>query len=80
MSKSAGRIANSVDPDQTSRSAASDLCLRCLIRTLVLDNSKTVYNQGFIMTLTFITLWENSADDDDKMVICFSYFSPQNKI
>ena len=30
--KNAGLVANSVDPDQTPRSAASDLGLHCLLR------------------------------------------------
>ena len=30
--KIAGRVANSVDPDQTPRSAESDLGLHCLLR------------------------------------------------
>ena len=32
VSKIAGRVANSVNPDQTPRSAASDLGLHCLLR------------------------------------------------
>ena len=32
VSKTAGFVANSVDPDQTARSAASDLGLHCLLR------------------------------------------------
>ena len=30
--RTTGRVANGVDPDQTPRSAASDLSLHCLLR------------------------------------------------
>ena len=42
MSKTAGWMANSVDPDQMPHSVASDLGLHCLLRLACL-NTKTVY-------------------------------------
>ena len=47
MSKTAGRVAASVDPDQTPRSAASDLGLHCLFRHVcpnTLVNSLSSYS------------------------------------
>ena len=38
----AGRVANNVDPDQTPRSAASDLVLHCLLRP-VCPNTYSTY-------------------------------------
>ena len=34
VTKTVGRVANSVDPDQTPRSVASDLGLLCLLRPI----------------------------------------------
>ena len=42
MCEIAGRVANSVDPDQTPRSAASALGLHCLLRP-VFPNTQSKY-------------------------------------
>ena len=47
--KIAGWVANSVDPDQTPRSAASDLGLHCLLRS-VFPNTQSKY--GYLIKST----------------------------
>ena len=55
-------MANSVDPDQTPRSAASDLGLHCLLRPICPNRVFTVYD-GII--IAFIALSER----DDRINI-----------
>ena len=53
-SKTVGWVANSVDPDQTPRSAASDLDLHCLLRPVCLNNSAEYGMWQFYEMYSFI--------------------------
>ena len=54
MSDTVGRMANSVDTDQTPHSAASDLSLHCLLRPACPNTSYMVINAYVLIDLIFI--------------------------
>ena len=62
-------MVNSVDIDQMLRSAATDLGLHslfsqsCLCEYINTGSLRAVDSSFFFSVLTFVTLWENSADD-----------------
>ena len=64
--------ANSVDRDQTPRSAASDLGLHCLPMSLKWCISLYINTLIRIVFLAITTSWANSADD--KLILVFLTF------
>ena len=66
MSKAAGGFANSVEPDQTPRYAASDLGLHCLLRhvyTVCLDMSVQTLRVNKNYSLKAMILFIATAND-----------------
>ena len=62
-------MANSVDPDQTPRSVASDLGLHCLLRVICPNIFGNLTFPSFVLLLTLNAPITTSADDNFDFII-----------